>query len=63
MSDKFHMITTGFHFYFSVERALDTINCHGDSSNIIVPFLIPAEAKIIRGIDNELGVTDQIMRL
>lgn len=60
---KFDMITTGFHFYFNVERALDSINCHDDPSDIIVPFLIPAGAKIIRGIDNDLGVTDQIIRL
>lgn len=63
ISGKFHMITTGFHFYFNVERALDSMNCHGDPSDIIVPFLIPAEAQIISGIDDELGVTNQIMRL
>lgn len=60
---EFYMIATGFHFYFSVERALNSINRHDDSSNIIAPFQIPAGAKIIRGIDNELGVTNQIMRL
>lgn len=64
MCGKFHMITTGFHFYFTIERALDSINdCYNPSDNILVPFLIPAGARIIRGIDNELGVTDQIMRL
>lgn len=64
VSGKFRMITTGFHFYFNAERALDSINRHGASSeDIIVPFLIPAGARIIRGIDNELGVTDQIIRL
>lgn len=63
MSGKFHMITTGFHFYFNAERALYSISCHCNPSDIIVPFQIPTGARIIRGIDDELGVTDQIMRL
>lgn len=63
-SGKFHMIATGFHFYFNIERALDSINQrYNPSEDIIVPFQIPAGARIIRGIDNDLGVTDQIMRL
>lgn len=60
---KFHMITTGFHFYFNAERALYSLSGHGDPSDIIVPFQIPAGARVITGIDDELGVTDQIMRL
>lgn len=64
MCGKFHMITTGFHFYFNIARALHSIDQHYTSSeDIITPFQIPAGARIIRGIDDELGVTDQIMRL
>lgn len=64
MIGKFHMITTGFHFYFNIERALDSIKQHYNSSeDIITPFQIPAGARIIRGIDDKLGVTNQIMRL
>lgn len=60
VSGKFYMITTGFHFYFNIERIL---NFHIDPEDIIAPFQIPVGARIIRGIDNELGVTNQIMRL
>lgn len=60
VSGKFYMITTGFHFYFNIERIMD---CRIDSEDIVVPFQIPVGARIIRGIDDELGVTDQIMRL
>lgn len=64
VSSKFYMITTGFHFYFNAERALNSIDHHCNfSEDIITPFQIPAGARIIRGIDDELGVTDQIMRL
>ena len=61
---KFYMITTGFHFYFTIKRALYFINLYNNPfDTIIVPFQIPAGARIIRGIDEELGVTDQIIRL
>jgi len=56
------MIKTGFHFYFTIERALNSwIYCYG--LDIVIPFLIPTGSQIIRGIDKDLGVCNQIMRL
>lgn len=50
----FELIKTGFHFCFGNEK-----------QSRIIPrmcqFLIPAGAHIITGIDDTLGVTDQIM--
>ena len=50
----FELIQTGFHFCFGDKR---------QSRNIsrMYEFLIPAGAHIITGIDDTLGVTDQIM--
>lgn len=50
----FELIQTGFHF------------CFGDKNQIrdiskMCQFLIPVGAHIVIGIDNTLGVTDQIM--
>ena len=52
----FELIQTGFHFCFGDKR---------QSRNIsrMCEFLIPAGAHIVTGIDNTLGVTDQIMLL
>lgn len=51
---SFELIQTGFHF------------CFGDKNQIrdiskMCQFLIPVGAHIVIGIDNTLGVTDQIM--
>lgn len=51
---SFELIQTGFHFCFEGKRH------YRDTSNMW-EFLIPAGAHIITGIDNTLGVTDQIM--
>lgn len=50
----FELIQTGFHFCFGDKRQLRDISK-------MCQFLIPAGAHIIIGIDNTLGVTDQIM--
>lgn len=50
----FELIQTGFHFCFGDKRQLRDISK-------MCQFLIPAGARIIIGIDNTLGVTDQIM--
>lgn len=50
----FELIQTGFHFCFGDKnQPRDMSNMH--------EFLIPAGAHIITGIDDTLGVTDQIM--
>ena len=53
---SFELIKTGFHFCFGDKNQLRNIS-H------MCEFLIPAGARIITGIDNTLGVTDQIMLL
>ena len=53
---SFELIQTGFHFCFGGK------NQPRDTSKMC-EFLIPAGAHIITGIDDTLGVTDQIMLL
>lgn len=50
---SFELIQTGFRFCFGDKR----------QSRDMCEFLIPAGAHIVTGIDNTLGVTDQIMLL
>lgn len=50
----FELIKTGFHFCFGDKRQLRNISK-------MCQFLIPVGARIVIGIDNTLGVTDQIM--
>lgn len=51
---SFELIQTGFHFCFGDKKQPRNISR-------MCEFLIPAGAHIITGIDNTLGVTDQIM--
>lgn len=50
----FELIQTGFHFCFGDKRQFRNISK-------MCQFLIPVGAHIVIGIDNTLGVTDQIM--
>lgn len=50
----FELIQTGFHFCFGDKNQLRNISK-------MCQFLIPVGARIVIGIDNTLGVTDQIM--
>jgi len=50
----FELIQTGFHFCFGDKNQLRDISK-------MCKFLIPAGAHIVIGIDDTLGVTDQIM--
>lgn len=50
----FELIQTGFHFCFGDKNQTRDISK-------MCQFLIPASAHIVIGIDNTLGVTDQIM--
>lgn len=53
-SNHFELIQTGFHFCFGDKRQLRNISK-------MCQFLIPVGSHIVTGIDNTLGVTDQIM--
>lgn len=53
-ADHFELIQTGFHFCFGDKNQTRNISK-------MLQFLIPVGAHIVIGIDNTLGVTDQIM--
>lgn len=50
----FQLITTGFHFMYSEKRRASTDYIFGE-------FMIPKGARVITGIDEDLGVTDKII--
>lgn len=66
--DEIRFISTGFHFCYTLDRAKKTLSSmyyeEFELENLVIsPFLIPKGAKVLTGIDNELGITNKIIRI